>query len=84
MVRRIRGRLFLNQKKRIPLFNELIWSKIVRNVLANRLSSDTSEHVLLLEARVRGKVSLPIVKMPGGVLYLTDSPLFNLSLQLVF
>jgi len=46
-------------------------------VLANRLSEDSSKRVLLLEAGMRGKASLPIVKAPGGVLYLTDSLLFN-------
>lgn len=46
-------------------------------VLANRLSANSSKRVLLLEAGMRGKASLPIVKAPGGVLYLTDSPCFN-------
>ena len=46
-------------------------------VLANRLSENVNNRVLLLEAGMRGKESLPVVKAPGGVLYLTDSPLFN-------
>lgn len=46
-------------------------------VLANRLSENVNNRVLLLEAGMRGKEALPVVKAPGGVLYLTDSRIFN-------
>ena len=46
-------------------------------VLANRLSENPDHKVLLLEAGGGGKECLPVVKAPGGALYLTGNPLFN-------
>lgn len=46
-------------------------------MLANRLSEDRTKSVLLVEAGIKGKESLPVVKAPGGVIYLAESRFFN-------
>lgn len=49
-------------------------------VVANRLSEDPGNRVLLLEAGGRGR--LPIVTAPGGVIYLEGNPRFDWIYQM--
>ena len=46
-------------------------------VLANRLSENPDNKVLLLEAGAGGKELLPMIKAPGGALYVTGNSFFN-------